>query len=113
MMGALANMKMEVESLLTFLNDATTGSLKVPLTSAYCLTLGGDRDAAIDLLKKTTSARPDSKFAACLLNFFELVRGDDVSFDVLKEGAVSDDEAVKAFSLNSLDVLTKMQRIIQ
>jgi hypothetical protein len=110
MVGVLSGKHLEVERILRFLNEVLPLNVKVRLTTAYSLTLAGYADQAIELLRKLKSDYPASLFTACMLNYFELVRGDHSDADVLVIGSTSTEKDVQSFSVKGLKVLRKMGR---
>lgn len=110
MVGVLSGMKSEVEDLLGFFNEAAPDSLKIQLTTAYSLTLGGYPDQAITMLENLCLKNPDSEFSACLLDFFRIMRGDDITTSKLERAELSADEALQSFAKSSLNVLRRTKK---
>jgi hypothetical protein len=108
MVGVLSGKQLQVERLLRFLNEVLPLNLKVRLTTAYSLTLSGFPDEAIEVLRALKNLHPASLFTGCMLNYFELVRGDHSDATILLEGSKSSERETQAFALKSLDVLRKM-----
>jgi hypothetical protein len=108
MVGVLSGKHKEVERILRFLNEVLPLNVKVRLTTAYSLTLAGYADDAIELLRKLKCDYPESLFTACMLNYFELVRGDDTNAEILVRGSTSNEKDVQSFSVKGLAVLRKM-----
>jgi hypothetical protein len=112
MVGVLSGKRIEVERLLRFLNEVLPSNPKVHLTTAYSLTIAGYPDEAILLLHKLKAVHRDSMFTDCMLNYFELVRGDHSDASILIEASASAQKEIQSFAAKGLNVLRKMGRSI-
>jgi hypothetical protein len=110
MVGVLSGKRLEVERILRFLNEVLPLNIKVRLTTAYSLTISGYANEAIELLRKLKGEHPASVFTACMLNYFELVRGDHSNAETLIAASKSSEKDVQTFSVKGLAVLRKMGR---
>ena len=105
--AALAGMKTEAETVLRFLSETMPENNRVQLSVAYALTLAGYPDAAITTLADAVQRRPESKFSACALCLFQLMRGDNVVIDILTSSAKSADLKTREFAIESIKMLRK------
>ena len=105
--AALGGMKSEAETVLRFLSEVMPENNRVQLSVAYALTLAGYPDAAITTLVEAVKRRPESKFSACALCLFQLMRGDNVDFKILTLSEKSADLKTREFATESIKMLRK------
>jgi hypothetical protein len=113
MMGALAGMEEEVQTVVGFLEALMPDSLKVMLTVTYCEMLFGRVHGAVTVLKNfVEQEHTDSVFANSFLNFAQVLAGDTLDVSVLEETSRLPKSPEQIFAAQALETLRKSKKIV-
>lgn len=107
-MGALSGMQDEVRTIIRFLELVFPGRLKVMMTRAFCeMSFGKIAENAVWLRDVVVPAHPESMFAKAYQNFAEVLSGQTLKTDLLKDAVLKGTDVEREFAEHALGVLAK------